>query len=199
MTAVIPLCDECCEKDPEMKSQLPMIDYETASDEVKAVWDEEVAKRGRMTNMKRTFMHSLPAFRIYMEFYTLYDRLLPVLGKQKLYLFCHAISTGNDCIICSMYFRRNLIDSGINPDTYEPSEDEQVFIDFGRSFSHANPTHRPDPAIFPKLKARLTNEQMVDLVCFGGLMVASNMFNDFLGVNLDEALYDYLPDGKQPE
>ena len=180
-----------------MTQVLPMLDYETASPEVRAAWDGEIAVRGRITNMKRTFLHSPESFKVMMEFYTVYERLVPVVGKRAVWLFCHAISSGNDCLICSMYFRRNLIDSGVNPSDYVPTEDEQLLIDFGRMFSHANPTHKPDPEIWPRIKARFDAVQIVDLTVFGGLMVANNIFNDFLEVPLDDALYDYMPDGAQ--
>jgi hypothetical protein len=44
-----------------------------------------------------------------MEFYTLYNRLIPVIGKRGVWLFCHSISKGNACLICTTYFRRALI------------------------------------------------------------------------------------------
>lgn len=39
-------------------SYIPQIDYDTALDEIRAAHDEEVRVRGRMTNMKRTLLHS---------------------------------------------------------------------------------------------------------------------------------------------
>ena len=52
-------------------SQIPHIDYETASEEIRAAHDEEVRVRGNMTNMKRTLLHSPEAHRIYAEWFTL--------------------------------------------------------------------------------------------------------------------------------
>lgn len=176
-----------------MTAFIPMLDYDKATPEQRETWDAEIAKRGRITNMKKTFLHSVPAFHAYMEFYVLYERLLPVFGKRAVWLFCHAISSGNDCLICTMYFRRNLLDAGVDPATYEPDENEQLFIDFGRSFSHANGGKKPSAELWGKLKEKLSNEQLVDLVGLGGLMVATNMFNDYIDIPLDDSLYEYMP------
>lgn len=48
-------------------SHIPQIDYDTASDEIRAAHDEEVRVRGRMTNMKRTLPDLPAAHRIYAE------------------------------------------------------------------------------------------------------------------------------------
>ena len=97
-------------------SYLPLTNYENASPEVKREYDDQIAKHGRVTNMKRTLLHSVPAFHAYMEWYTLYDQIVPFTGERALSLFAYAISTGNDCLICSTFFRKILIDSGDDPD-----------------------------------------------------------------------------------
>ena len=174
-----------------MTAQIPMLDYATASDEVRAAWDGEVAKRGRMTAMKRTLLHSVPAYHAFMEFYTIYDRLVPVLGKRTLWLFCHTISNGNDCLVCTTYFRRALIEAGIPPETYEPSADETLIMDFGHHFSHAGAGTKPSAELWAALHARLDDAQLVDLATLGGLMVANNLFNDVVGVELDESFHEF--------
>ena len=74
---------------------------------------------GRITNMKRTLLHSLPAFHALMEWYPLRDTVQPFLGERLTHLFAHAVSTETDCLICSTFFRRLLIESGENPDALE--------------------------------------------------------------------------------
>ena len=64
-------------------SRIPPIDYDTASEAVRAEHDRELQLRGRMTNMKRVLLHSPAAHRIYAEWFTLYDALLPVLGAGR--------------------------------------------------------------------------------------------------------------------
>ena len=91
-------------------SYLSMTDYDSASEEVKREYDDQIAKHGRITNMKRTLLHNVPAFKAYMEWYTLYDLLVPVVGERAMSLYSYAISSGNDCLVCSTFFRKILIE-----------------------------------------------------------------------------------------
>ena len=59
-----------------------MTEYETAGEEVRREYDDQVARHGRITNMKRTLLHSVPAFKAYMEWYTLRDLVVPFIGEQ---------------------------------------------------------------------------------------------------------------------
>ena len=65
-----------------------------------------------MTNMKWTLAHSPVALDALLQWYPLHDEVAPVLGERRTWLFCHAISTAGDCLICSTFFRRLLIDAG---------------------------------------------------------------------------------------
>ena len=91
---------------------IPMTDYDSASPEVKREYDDQIAKHGRITNMKRTMLHDMQTFKTYMDWYTMYDALKPVFGDRALSIFSYAISTGNDCLICGTFFRKILIDNG---------------------------------------------------------------------------------------
>ena len=97
-------------------SYIPMTEYDTASEEVKREYDDQIAKHGRITNMKRTLLHNVPSFKAYMEWYTLYDELKPVLGVRALIILSYAISNGNDCEICGSFFNKILKDNGDDPD-----------------------------------------------------------------------------------
>ena len=72
-------------------SYLSMMDYDTSSEEVRHEFDDQIAKHGRITNMKKTLLHSVPAFKAYMEWYTLYDLIVPFVGERALSLYCYAI------------------------------------------------------------------------------------------------------------
>ncbi|MBR1811172.1 MAG: hypothetical protein IJ766_05950 [Clostridia bacterium] len=170
-------------------SYLPMTEYETASPEVQREYDDQIAKHGRITNMKRTLLHNVPAFKAYMEWYTLYDQIQPFLGDRALQLFSYAISEGNDCLICSTFFRKILIDNGDDPDHPTLSDTERLLFDFGRQFSK-NP-HNIDEKIYTRLKELFNDEQIVLLISFAGIMYATNLFNTVAKVPLDTILYDY--------
>ncbi len=169
---------------------IPMTEYENASDEVKREYDDQIKKHGRITNMKRTLLHNVPAFKAYMEWYTLYDLLQPVIGDRALSLFSYSISSGNRCLICSIFFRKILIDSGDDPENPNLSDTEKLLMDFGFAICE-NPHEIPDE-IYDKLKEKFNDEQLVLLVSFAGIMYATNLFNTVAKVPLDEVLYKYV-------
>ena len=78
--------------------------------------EQQRAAHGRVTNMKRTLAHSPPALRALMQWYHLHDEVRPFLGERLTTLFAHAVSTQTDCLICSTFFRRWLIEAGEDPD-----------------------------------------------------------------------------------
>jgi len=172
---------------------LPMTEYDTSSEEVRAEYDDQIAKNGRITNMKRTLLHNVPAFHAYMEWYTLRDLVTPFLGERAVSLFSYAISSANDCLVCSTFFRKILVDSGDDPDHPTLDDTEKLLMDFGHSIS-TNP-HAIPPSIYEALEETFTTEQIVLLIAFAGLMDATNLFNTVAKVPLDDVLYDY----KKPE
>ena len=155
---------------------------------------EAHARVARITNMKRTLLHSVPAFDALMTWYPLRDTVRPFLGDRLTTLFAHAVSSETDCLICSTFFRRILIDSGEDPDRLALSAGEADVVAFGRAL--AVTPHRVPDALFEPLRARYTDAQLVTLVAFGALMVATNVVNNALGVPLDGYLEPYR---KQPD
>ena len=167
------------------------LDYADASPEVQAAHDEHL-QTARITNMKRTLLRSLPAFHALMEWYPLRDTVQPFLGERLTTLFAHAVSSETDCLICSTFFRRILIESGEDPNRLELDECEAAVVELGRRM--AVTPHRVPDEVYERAKAYFTDEQMVALTAFGALMVATNVFNNALGVPLD----DYLQPFRKP-
>jgi alkylhydroperoxidase family enzyme len=166
------------------------LSYESIDTARRAVYDETERTIGRMTNMKRTLLHSLPAFHALMEWYPLRDTVKPFLGDRRANLFAHAISTHVDCLICSTYFRRILIEAGEDPDHLELDEQDQLIIAYGKQL--ASDHNRVDDEIYRRLAAFYTPEQIVALTAFGALMVATNIINSALDVPLDDYLMPYV-------
>ena len=164
-------------------SHISQIDYATAPAENRAAFDEEVRLRGRTTAMKRTLMHSVPAYRSYMEWYTLRDELLGVLDDRAIWVFSHAISAANDCLICVTYFRKALIEAGFQPGEFQTTEEEDLLVEFGVAI--AKNSNAVSDAIWQNLKVRYDEKALVDLVAFAGIMIATNIFNNVVGVELD--------------
>jgi alkylhydroperoxidase family enzyme len=165
------------------------IDSQTAPSEIREAHDKALRRFGRVTNMKATLLHSLPAFDALMTWYDLRETVQPFLGERLTDLFSHTISAGTDCLICSTYFRRALIDTGVNPDDLVQDEREQVVVEFGQCL--AKPFSRVPDYLYARLRALFTDEQIVALTAFGAMMVATNVINNALEVDLDEYLLDY--------
>jgi alkylhydroperoxidase family enzyme len=165
------------------------LDLEAASADARAAADAHVRNHARMTNMKRTLLHSLPAFKALMEWYALRDTVQPFLGERLTTLFAHAISAETDCLICSTFFRRMLIQTGENPERLKLDEREAAVLEFGRALA-VSPFRVPDE-VYTRVRAQFEPAQIVALTAFGALMVATNVLNNALEVDLDEYLQPY--------
>src|SRR4051812_42377614 len=151
--------------------------------------EQTLAAHGRVTNMKRTLAHSPVALRALMTWYDLRDEVSPFLGERATLLFAHAISTETDCLICSTFFRRLLIEAGDDPDALRLDPREALVVEYGRQLAR-DPNRVSDP-LFDRLRTRFTEDELVALTAFGGLMVATNLFNNALRIDLDEYLWPY--------
>ena len=167
-------------------ARVPPLDYNDASPAARAAHDHHKEHVGRITNMKRTLLRSLPAFDALMTWYTLRDTVQPFLGERLTHLFAHAVSTENDCLICSTFFRRLLIQSGENPDALRLSDLERAVVEYGRQLGRN--AHLVSEEMYADLSAHFTPEQIVALTAFGALMLATNVFNNALRVDLDHYL-----------
>lgn len=147
------------------------------------------ATGARMTNMKWTLAHAPAALRALLEWYPLHEQVVPFLGERRATLFCHAISTETDCLVCSTFFRRILIDAGENPDALGLDEDDELVVAFGMRLAHD--AHGIDDELYGRLSERYTDAQLVLLTAFGAIMLATNVFNDALRVPLDAHLERY--------
>lgn len=170
-------------------------DAELTSEALAAAERQVQLHGGRITNMKRTLLGHVPSFDAYMEWYTLKDELEPYIGERAVSLFSYAISDANDCLVCSVFFRRILIESGDDPDNPQVTETEQLLLEWGRLIATdpngipAEFRERLEKAFSPKLR--------VILVAFAGLMVATNLFNSVGRIPLDEVLYDFRKPGDE--
>lgn len=165
------------------------LDPEAAAPDARTAAEDHVRNHARMTNMKRTLLHSPPAFKALMEWYPLRDTVQPLLGERLTTLFAHAISAETDCLICSTFFRRMLIQTGENPDRLKLDEREAAVLEYGRALA-VSPFKVPD-AVYQRVQSYFSPAQIVALTAFGALMVATNVVNNALEVELDEYLQPY--------
>jgi alkylhydroperoxidase family enzyme len=151
--------------------------------------NRQLVAHGRVTNMKRTLAHSPVALAALMTWYPLRDAVAAFLGDRATTLFAHAVSTQADCLICSTFFRRLLTDAGEDPDALNLNERERAVVDYGRQL--ARDANGVSDELYARLAAFLQPEQVVSLTAFGGLMIATNIVNNALRVDLDEYLWPY--------
>jgi len=159
------------------------LEREQTNGTVREEWDRQVQAHGRMTNMKRTLAHSGPALRALMEWYPLEAEVRGFLGVRATTLFAHAISAATDCLICSTFFRRILIEGGEDPDRLALDDREQDLVRYGRTLAR-DPNGVTDE-LHARLATWLSPAQRVTLTAFGAMMVATNVFNNALAVPLD--------------
>lgn len=167
-------------------ARISPITLDEAAPAARAELEHQIAAHGRVTNMKCTLARSPAALAALMQWYDLFDVVLPVLGRRMTTLFSHAISSQTDCLICSTFFRRWLSEQGENPDALVLDDREQGIVEYGRQL--ARDAHGVSDALFARLRAWLDEEQLVALTAFGGMMIATNIFNNALQVDLDDYL-----------
>ncbi len=176
-------------------ARIPPLEYEDAPTDARAAHDEH-QHVGRITNMKRTLLRSVPAFHALMEWYPLRDTVRPFLGERLTHLFAHAVSAEADCLICSTFFRRLLIESGEDPDALVLSDTDRTVVAFGRQLGRD--AHGVSNELYAALARLYSPEQIVALTAFGAIMLATNVFNNALRVDLDGYLEPYRAPAMPP-
>lgn len=158
--------------------------------DVKIAFERHVQEYGgRITNMKATLGHSLIAFEAYMQWYPLYSDVEKILGKRMASLYAHSISCAADCPLCSTFFRKIIIDSGETPEKLELTEAEKDVLNFGSAITK----HKGNIAdhLYNKVAVNYKESEIVILVAFAGLMIATNIFNNVIETEIDEYLSAY--------
>jgi alkylhydroperoxidase family enzyme len=169
--------------------RIPPLAEAEAPPESRVLLEQQRAAHGRVTNMKRTLAHSPAALAALMQWYDLHAEVVGFLGARDAMLFAHAISAQTDCLICSTFFRRWLTEAGEDPDHLRLDERERALVEYGRQL--ARDANGVSDELFARLAAFLEPGQIVTLTVFGGLMVATNLFNNALRVDLDEYLFPF--------
>ena len=154
----------------------------------RALAAQHEATGARMTNMKWTAARSPETLAMLLTWYPLFERIAGFLGERRANLLAHAISDRNECLICSTFFRRILIDAGEDPGELRLDEEDELIVELGRAL--ADDPHIGDD-LYARLAARYDERQLVELAGFGAIMVATNVVNDMLGIPLDGYLQAY--------
>src|SRR4051812_2286606 len=126
--------------------RIPPLEREQTTGEARDAFDRELVRFGRLTNMKRTLMHSPASYYALMQWYPLFDTIQAFLGERLAIVFAHAISAQSDCLICTTFMRRILMDWGENPNGLNLDEKGKALIAFGRAL--AQPGNRVPDEIY---------------------------------------------------
>jgi hypothetical protein len=174
-------------------ARIPPVAEASASAEVRDMAAAHTASGFAMSNMKWTLARSPIAFAAVLDFYTVHDAVGRLLGPRRAWLFCHAISVQSECLNCSTLFRRMLIEAGDDPDALELDELDELVVRFGRQL--ATDADGVDDELYTQLAERFTDADIVLLTASGAMMVATNVLNKALRVDLDGYLLPYVPAG----
>jgi alkylhydroperoxidase family enzyme len=155
--------------------------------------DRQRAAHGRVTHMKRTLAHSPASLDALMTWYPLRDEVAARIGERPTTLFVHAVSTETDCLVFSTYFRRTLAEAGEDPDHVTLDARETAIVEYGRALTRGH-AHVPDDA-WSRVAAVLAPADLVALTALGGMMIATNVFNNALRVDLDGYLEGFRRPG----
>jgi alkylhydroperoxidase family enzyme len=170
-------------------SRIAPLELAEAPPEIRKRYAGQIRKYGRVTNMKRTLGHEVAAYDALLAWFPLRDRVAAFLGDRDTDIFAHAISAENECVTCATFFRRSFIEAGDDPDGWTLTQRQSLLVDYGRQL--ARNSRGVSDALYASLAGEFTPAQIVVLTALGGLMIATNVFNDALRVDLDEELRAY--------
>ena len=174
-------------------SPLEKKDYTT---EIKIAFvQHETVYSSRITNMKATLGHSPTAFKVYMQWYPLFQEVDQILGHRLATLFAWSVSEAADCPLCSTYFRKTIIESGEHPEDLVLSETEQQLLAYGAAIA-GNKGFVADE-IYNPIREQYSDEEIVVFTAFAGIMIATNIFNNVIRTEIDEYLTPYLSQHSQ--
>jgi hypothetical protein len=177
---------------------LPITPHDSLKPEARAVGDVFASSRGgQTTNLQAALLGNIPSFTAYAQWYSLWDEIAPWIGERALSLFSYAISDENECPGSALFFRKNLIDAGDDPDHPQVTETEQLLIDWGRLI--AGRPHDIPQEFYDRLEGAFSPERRLTLLAFAGLTVATNLLNTIGRIPLDDGLSDYRRQDEQPE
>lgn len=164
------------------KPIISLVEPENASPEARAAIEAHLAKGYRLTNEKRTLLHNATAFEALEGMsYRVSAELAKIVGYRPAQLFEYAISLENDCLVCSMYYKKALAGMGVTDlDTFETTDDEKLLIEYARAI--VNDRKSIPDELFDRLLARYDEEGVVVLTTMAMFMIGNNYFNDILRV-----------------
>lgn len=141
-------------------------------------------------NMKATLGHSPTAFKVYMQWYPLFEELKRIVGVRLATLFAWSVSEETQGTSYTAFFRKTIVESGEDPDKLNLSETDQQLIDFGAAIAQNNGLITDEQ--FGGIQSEYSQEEIVVIAAFAGKMIAANIFNNLIQTETDESLLPYV-------
>lgn len=162
--------------------RIQKVDLESANEEVKKLVDTHLKEGHQLTNEKLTLLHSPASFLAIEESsYALDEELASIVGKRAADIYEYAISDENECLVCSLYFRKLLKSEGIDIATFELTDNEKLLVEFGRALAK-DPKHIPSE-LKDRMQERYNDREFVVIISMGIMMLANNYFNEIAEVD----------------
>ncbi len=180
-----------------METYIRIPDFKALSAEAQSRYNAQIEQNGKITNMKKTLLHSVSSFDALMSWYPLFQDLEKSIGYRAAIFYAYAISHENDCLICSVFFIKILKDLNIEYQDFAFDETENLLIEYARAL--VKHPHQIDDALRARLKARFSDADIVLLTSFASIMIATNLINTALNVPLDDYLFEYSKDFKSTQ
>jgi hypothetical protein len=180
----------------EVDMRINYVDYASATPDIKEAYDKQAASNGGyVTNMKKTLLNDLASYKALMQWFPLRDEAQKFIGAKGISVFCSALSEQNDCLLCSLYFRKELSELGFDLANLKFSDQEILLEKFGRAL--AKDANNISDELFDELKRHFSQAQIVVLTSFAALMIATNLINKALKVEVDENLQTFARSDKR--
>ena len=167
-------------------ARVKFMEYEEAQGKVKEAFEEQIKKSGSVTNMKKALLNDYATYNAFMGWYVSFGRLVEVVGKRAAMILAHSVSTTNGCMLCSLFFIRDLKAIGDDPKNLKLDEKEKLLSELGMQMVK-DPNAVSDELI-NNLKKHFSDSEIVTIVGFAAQMMATNNFNAVLKIDLDDSL-----------
>ncbi len=143
-----------------------------------------------ITNMKATLGHSPTAFKVYMQWYPLFEELKVIIGARLATLFAWSVSEASESPLCSTRFRKMIIESGEHTEDLTISESEQQLLSFGAAIAQRKGVVSDE--VFQPIREQYSDEDIVVFTAFAGITIATNIFNNAIHTEMDEFLAPFV-------
>ena len=157
------------------------VTYETAPEGSKAILDEIGHDKLEIKKLAWLLKNPVVYNSVEVNCWPLDEELQRVVGKRLGDLLEYVISKENNSDICSHYFAECLAEQGIDFETTQFNEEEQLIIEYGQAI--ARDFHNIPQDLKDRLKKVFTEEQIVVITGMAAVITADNYFETIMDLH----------------